>query len=832
MQSSLLRQSAEAAGAFELDSILGRRKAFSVVAGRCSAADAAGPSRANIGMMRPCIPLVSALLAARAFAQPAPLSGFSDGGAFLLYLNEERAGRIVFSWQPDGHFESSFVRTPGGDAPRSTLSLTPDAEGRWTQAIFEDGHGKTTIQRKGAGDLTVASRDRNGQGTLPPDMLVYEEIAPALISQALRRYDAAEGGRQTFGVLEVSKVEGGALTLERQDVSERTVGGRKLKLARWVYARPGSELHVLAGEDGRVYLVSGIPSYAGAGVSEPHAVYVREGYEGLLPPPDPDPLISRPKYEVRVETVQVPMRDGVKLATDLYLPVGAPPAPLILMRTPYGKGGGQLRARFFARRGYAFAIQDVRGRYASEGQWEALVNEPRDGYDAIEWLARQPWCDGKVGMLGASYLGWVQWMAAAEHPPHLVTIVPNVSPPDPFHNLPYDRGAVPLLILAPWFTLVETNAKDPDEANAGRDWPELLKRLPVIDLDKAILGRESLTWRHWMGHPTADDYWRGVMFLDKLKDVRLPVFHESGWFDGDGIGTKLNYLAMAAYGRAPQKLTIGPWGHSDTAMRTYGDRDFGSTAVIDVQRDYLRWFDYWLKGIDNGILKEPLVSLFVMGSNRWLHGPKYPLPETRFEKLYLESGGRLSFTPPAGEQPADTYVYDPGDPTPDPGNAGPAERDSFVAARKDILVYTSAPFEKPYTIAGPMSAVLYAASSARDTDWFVHLLEVDAGGKCSLLWSNGAGQVRARYRNSVTKTGLIEPGKVYRYPIDLWHTGITIAAGHRLRVEVASANFPTFGRNLNTGGNNETETRFVQAKQAIYHDARRASYILLPRIPR
>src|SRR5579871_609080 len=760
------------------------------------------------------------LLKVAAFAQPVPLSGFSDQGAFLLYLNEDQPGRVTFRWTADGHFESAIKITVDGETYQSTLSLTPDAEGRWIRSAYESTRRKTLLERKGD-LLTVTANDKNGPGKMPENMLAFAEDSPALIAQALRRYDVVQGGKQTFGVMDLVKVDGAPLTLEHLRTRESFIGGHTLKLSDWVFAKPKLELHVVAGEDGRVYLVTGLPWYTEVGVSEHHALFVREGYEELLPAPPQDSLISQPKYEVRVETVKMPMRDGVKLGTDIYFPIGVTKAPVILTRTPYGKEGG-IRGRFYARRGYVYAIQDVRGRFSSEGQWEALVHEPEDGYDTIEWLARQPWSTGKVGMVGGSYLGWVQWLAAIKHPPHLVTIVPNVSPPDPFHNLPYDHGVVGLQGAMAWFSIVETNARGPEDV-PERDWPELLKPLPMVDLDKRILGKESLTWRHWMAHPTADAYWRPLMFLDKLRDVRIPVFHQSGWFDGDGIGSKMNYLAMARYGHAEQKLTIGPWEHSDTASRSADDRDFGGEAVVDLFREYLRWFDYWLKGIDNGILKEPLVSLFTMGSNRWLHGSKYPLPETRFEKLYLASRGRLTFTPPAGAETADHYDYDPGDPTPDPDP--PADR-------KDILVYTTPPFEKPYTIAGPMSAVLYASSSARDTDWFIHVVELDEEGKSTRLWANySAGQLRARYRNSAAKTELIEPGKVYRYDIDLWHTGVTIAAGHQLRVQVSSAAFPTFSRNLNTGGNNATETKFVKATQMIYHDRRRASHIVLPRIP-
>jgi putative CocE/NonD family hydrolase len=292
-------------------------------------------------------------------------------------------------------------------------------------------------------------------------------------------------------------------------------------------------------------------------------------------------------------------------------------------------------------------------------------------------------------------------------------------------------------------------------------------------------------------------------------------------------------------------------------MRRIGDHDFGPQAIIDLQRDYLRWFDYWLKGIDNGIMKEPLVGIFTMGSNKWLHGDVYPLPETRFEKWYLASGGNANTTKGDGRlttelqpasAPVDRYVYDPGDPTPNPDfQESTAEQDKQVReaeekkkereafhnkvtdARSDILVYVSDPFKEPFTFAGPVSAVLYASSSARDTDWFVSLYEVDKDGK---LFGLGSGKVRARFRRSTQNPELLKKGRVYEYRLDLWQTGITLPAGHRLRVEVASAAFPMFSRNLNTGGHNETETNYVSAKQTIYHSQRYPSYLLLPVIPK
>jgi len=778
-----------------------------------------------------------AVLAARAWPQPAPLSGFSDQGVFSLYLNEERIGRLTFHWKPDGNFESTGTLTAAGQSAEGSLSIIADDAGRWTKATLLSPTDRRVFDRDGK-DIRMTFQDTNGKATVPENTLIFEHYSPALITQALRVYDRARGGRQEFPMLDLSdgleEPRSYAVALEAQGTEERTVGGRRLQLTRWIYTLTGCELHVLAGPDHSVYLVSGVPWLGTGGVPEQQVAYVREGYEEFREPSSGDPRLSPAKYDVRMEAgVRVPMRDGVSLSTDLYLPVGVSRAPVILVRTPYKKEMGEVQARFFARRGYVFAVQDVRGRFASEGAWEPLVHEPQDGYDAIEWLARQPWSSGKVGMIGASYLGWAQWLAATQHPPHLTTIIPNVSPTDPFHNFPFDHGPVTLSALT-WIDLVETNATGDLDGVAikkieDRNYGELLKPLPAIDLDKSALGRESPSWRRFIAHSAPDRYWSGAMLLDKLKDVRIPVFHQSGWFDGDANGTKLNYLKMASYGHAVQKLTVGPWDHTDTARRIAHGQDFGPAASIDLQRDYLRWFDYWLKGMDNGILRDPLVSLFVMGSNRWLYGRAYPLPQTRFENLYLADGGRLNFTAPNGPQSEDRYTYDPGNPTPPPDTGDASKKPG--APRTDVLVYTTAPFEKPYTIAGPVSAVLYAASSARDTDWFVHLMDVDQDGKCSSLWATGSGQIRARYRKSMGKAELLEPGRVYKYTLDLWHTAITIAPGHRLRVEVASAAFPNFSRNLNTGGNNETESRYVSANQTIYHDARRASHVVLPVIP-
>lgn len=785
---------------------------------------------------------------------PASLAGFEDEASFDIVVNEETLGTVASSWTSDGAFEARSRLSVAGQTVETRINITPDADGRWKEIVAVSPDGTRTSTRDGTSVTRFyrgALREQTTTFETPADALLFDNYAPALIGQALRRYDRAAGGEQRFPLL-VGGRPPVTLTVEALESAERTIGGRELALTRFRYGVPGVDLFVWAGDDGRVYLVE---------VPAQRAVFVRAGYSALRRVAH-DPLLSAPRFDVLVERdIAIPMRDGLSLATDIYRPVGVERAPVVLARTPYGKALNELQARFYARRGYVYAAQDCRGCFGSPGEWEPFVNEGDDGYDTIEWLARQSYADGRVGMIGPSYLAVAQWLAAARRPPALVTMIPNVSPTDPFYNVPYEYGAFGLRGLLWWADVVESRAAA-DVSGAGlhrihqKRVLKLLNALPVVELDRSVLGAENRYWRSWIEHPTQDAYWEPAAFLDKLEHVNLPVFHQSGWYDGDGIGTKLNYLRMASHGHAHQKLTLGPWGHTDTATRTAGDRDFGESAIIDLQRDYLRWFDHWLKGIDNGIAGEPKVSVFVMGANEWLRGDNYPLEATTFRKLYLSSAGnantsggdgRLSFDPPPADAPPDRYRYDPGDPTPaswlyeeseeEERRVWTAEerkrradtyRRDVAERRSDNLVHQTDPLTEPLTFAGPLSATLYASTSARDTDWFMTVSEIDPDGTIRPVVQ---GRLRARYRSSMKTTELLEPNQVYRYTIDLWQTGIRLPAGARLRVEVASAAFPLFSRNLNTGGHNETETEYVAALQTIYHDEQRPSHVLLPVIP-
>lgn len=800
------------------------------------------------------------LLAADTTRTDQPLNIMSDKGQFTLYVNEEVLVKESFEWREDGSFSSQYTMSMAGQSVATSFEIRVDEAGYWQSMSMETPLGPVEIAIK-QDSVEISARGDVARLEFRPRTVLFENFSPALMSHAIWTYDHELGGEQTFPIFIIPTIimDG---TLEKLETVERSVMGQHQRFTIYLYALPGVDVTVWVNADNKVCY---------ADVPAQHAAYVRDGYEVLAVKEEPDSLLSQPIYDVVLDDeVSVPMRDGIALATDIYRPDAEGQFPVVLVRTPYKKEMNEFQARFYARRGYVFAVQDCRGRFASPGEWDPFFNEPNDGYDAVEWLAVQPWANGKVGMIGASYLGWVQWWAARDNPPHLVTIIPNVSPPDPYFNIPYEYGAFFLMGAIWWADILETEATADLSQTAyleigEKEYGRLLRHLPVIELDSIVLGDKNKYWREWIAHPDNDEYWDRASFLDYLEDVNIPVYHQSGWFDGDGIGSKLNYLAMARHGHDYQKLVLGPWGHTAEAMR-WGpnDTDFGPNAIVDMQRSYMRWLDRWLLEIENGIDQEPLVSLFVMGANKWLYGDKYPLPETKFTKFYLTSNGRantssgdgrLSSEPPADEHAApDTYTYDPGDPTPDPNfyfdpeeSDDDAESDSTVAVsveeerarhrayyakvneeRSDILVYDTAPLEDTLTFVGPISAVLYASSSAKDTDWFMRLSMIGEDGSVFPLVH---GVIRARYRNSFSKPELLMENEINEYRLDMWQTGIAIPAGARLRVEVTSACFPTFSRNLNTGGHNETETEYVAARQTIYHDKDHPSHILLPVIP-
>ena len=570
---------------------------------------------------------------------------------------------------------------------------------------------------------------------------------------------------------------------------------------------------------------------------------------------------SQAKYEVIAELDrEAPMRDGVKLKIDIFRPKAEGRFPAVLLQTPYDKSGQATRAKDFASRGYVVVNVDSRGRFGSGGQWDPFSPKHKtDGYDLVQWIAEQPWCNHKVGTYGRSYMGWTQWWTASQAPPALKAIVPEVAPPDQFYNCPYQNGIF-VCWMMDWAGMMSTRL--PHLAGPGPyggfavDREKAYGQLPYIDFDKTRNYQPNEWWRKWIEQNTADGaYWRAIAYQtpESYAQVKVPSLAISGWFDANFPGTPMNYLGMKRYGGSPAarrpRLVVGPWEHGINRHREAAGVDFGAQAIIDWDGYVLRWFDHHLKGIDNGVLKDPPVHVFVMGRNKWRTAEDWPLPGTRFTKYYLHSNGAanssggdgsLSDRPP-GKEPPDRYVYDPRDPTPSAAFAnghidGPRDI-AKSAARRDVLVYDTQELPEDVEVVGPITARLFAATRRRDTDWMIRLADVHPDGRALFL---GEGVLRARHRDperhgafNAFQLSTIEPDRPYEYAIDFWRpTGNVFARGHRIRIEISSSYYPYYLRNPNSDEDNiGLAPEFRTARQTVFHDAGRPSHIVLPVIP-
>lgn len=547
-------------------------------------------------------------------------------------------------------------------------------------------------------------------------------------------------------------------------------------------------------------------------------------------------------YKVKWEyNVPIPMRDGVKLSANISRPEAEGRFPVIVDRTPYGKNRKPFfdNAAYFAQHGYVYVMQDCRGRYDSEGVFKPWINEGQDGYDTIEWAARQPWSNGKVGTTGGSYGAWDQMFAAEEQPEHLKTMI-VISPPPDTYPAAYQGGAFGLQALD-WAIIVDGRTFQEYPGNLA----EAYRHLPVSSMDEAAGRSMPETLRAWTQHEAYDDYWKQRSYLKNLSRIKATVLHIDGWYDAPDA-TLDNYNGMIAQGAQAggrQKVILGPWLHSTFSSSKVGDIDFGPDAPIDLNATSLGWYDCQLKGVNcDQTYTDGPIKLFVMGENHWRSEKEWPLKRTHLTPFYFHSNGHantrtgdgnLSKELPANE-PADNFAYDPKDPVPstdDPAAMGARSvlDERQMELRNDVLVFTSAPLEEPVEVTGPIRIKLWAASSAKDTDWAAKIIDVHPDGEAQRLQD---GILRARTRESVEHPSLLTPAKIYEYTIDLLDISNFFQKGHRIQVVVTSSNFPDFDRNLNTGNSNENTAETQVAKQTIYHDAAHPSHILLPVIPR
>ncbi len=588
--------------------------------------------------------------------------------------------------------------------------------------------------------------------------------------------------------------------------------------------------------------------------------------------------------EIR-KNVPVRMRDGQPLATDLYLPAGEGKRPAILVRTPYNKDGERAHGAYFAARGYVFVAQDTRGRYGSEGRWSFLNDDGRDGHDACEWITAQPWSDGRIGMMGTSYVGGTQHAAALERAPGLATVIPVDAVSNMGVQSMRNAGAFELRFFNWIFSIGGPNgslqSRDPAVRAMLREMMDnriqYLLNLPLRRGTTPL--KHAPEYEEWlveaMKHGADDSFWSHVNILDhpdRYKDI--PVYLVGGWYDSWAGNSTANFLALTRTLKSPVYLIMGPWIHGQQGRSAHGQVDFGKEAAIpDPLAWRLEWFDRWLKGKDNAVGKEApfrtKVRIFVMGTGDCRKGPdglklhggawrdesEWPLARTRYARMYLKSGGGLTTDAPVAETASTSFVFDPRRPVATIGgnissNSGIMLQGAYdqrggphiwnmpepipLSARNDVLVFQTGPLEKDVEVTGELVVNLWASSSAVDTDFTAKLVDVhpsssDYPGGFDQNIADGI--VRARFRESLKEEKLMEPGRVYPFRILLYPTSNVFKKGHRIRVDISSSNFPRFDVNPNTGEPLNDHRRWSAAANTIHHDRERPSHIVLPVIP-
>jgi putative CocE/NonD family hydrolase len=552
------------------------------------------------------------------------------------------------------------------------------------------------------------------------------------------------------------------------------------------------------------------------------------------------------------------MRDGTLLRADIYRPKTEGTFPVLLQRTPYDKTGSSSFSLRAAARGFVVIVQDVRGRYTSDGEWYPFKHESDDGYDTVEWAASLPYSDGRVGMFGGSYVGATQMLAAIAQPPHLAGICPVVTASNYHDGWTYQGGA-----FEQWFNESWTSGLAQDTLNRSvRNhtnalngiWNLPLTAYPLFELppttrESDLTGSLAPYFLDWLAHPDYDEYWKGWSIEEHYSDIKVPMLTVAAWYDIFLGGSLRNYVGVKLHGgsdaaRRGQRLLVTIGGHAGSGAKV-GDLDFGPSANFEENDVILSWYDHLFKNAANEFATEKPVRIFVMGANQWRDENDWPLPRTHPERYLLHSGGKansvsgdgtLSTAAPRAEPP-DHYAYDPANPAPtvggplccDSSHLKPGPRDQRpVEARDDVLVYSTPALSQDLEVTGQIKAEVFASSSAVDTDFTAKLVDVWPDGFAQNLTE---GILRARYRDSQEKPAFLNPGQTYKFTLDLWSTSNLFRKGHRVRLEISSSNFPRFDRNLNTGEGARSARKSVPATNTIYHDAEHPSALILPVVP-
>ena len=544
-----------------------------------------------------------------------------------------------------------------------------------------------------------------------------------------------------------------------------------------------------------------------------------------------------------MRNVRVSMRDGVRLATTVYLPLAEGSFPVVLVRTAYNRSG--LYDAFYPTHRMALVVQDCRGRYESEGEFDPFVHEAEDGYDTIEWIGRQSWCNGKVGMFGNSYLAATQFYAAPMGSRFLRALNPRFMAGDPWKRAYYCDGAFSLALTWSWLCFECASRVSHAGSMPLLNVRELLRSLPLLTLDERAGAGEVPHYRDYVQRSRYDEHWKILRIREQFGRFAMPVLLTGGWYDNYAAETTANFTALRQHAataelRGSHRMLIGPWTHGINPQSALGEIDFGEEALREYDMTQ-RWLQCILEDRDPREFQKAPIRIFVMGLNKWRDEYEWPPARARYISYYLHAGCNLSTEPPSGGELPDSYAYDPDNPVPTLGgnhSVGPYNPGLFefvkpgpydqrpVEGRSDVLVYTSDVLDNDMEVTGPVSLKLYASSSALDTDFVTRLTEVYPDGRSINITE---GVIRARFREDVWGLPrLLEPGTIYEFVIDMQVTSNVFRKGHRIRVDVTSSNFPLWDRNLNTGNDPGTDTQMLIANQKVYHDTQRPSHIVLP----
>ena len=605
-------------------------------------------------------------------------------------------------------------------------------------------------------------------------------------------------------------------------IKARLAGGESLAGRRVTIG--GLSIDVWRGERGVVGFEVPAQAFRGAALEIADELFV-------------DPIKAFPELsQATLKTTQdqrvpVPMRDGVELVATVTRPKPEGRYPAILLRTPYGRELSALEGAWWAARGYAHVAQDVRGRGDSGGAWDPFQNERHDGYDTIEWLAAQPWCDGRVGMIGASYLGYVQWQAAVEKPAALRCIIPQVSPPHPCLNIPWDHGLFLLSGNMWWSRIVQ--GKTTDFSSLGEvPGGQALATLPLSKADDAVFGENVPFFDAWLERDRLEAW--SAATLEEVAAVEIPTLMVSGTWDGDGIGTKLQWEARQRAGHGNQWLVFGPWDHAFNTKSKFGHYDYGEQALLELDSLYLRFFDTYLKEKPVALEREPRVRLFLSGANRWLELPDFPAADWQRQEWFLgaptpangtTSGGVLRAAPEPDEPTR--WLYNPARATIDPEDLdtdteAAQTRLEIEEPEQGVLLFRGPVFETPTLVSGSLEVDLFVSTSARDGSLSALLVDESPDGALSLLGLPGNRRFGWNGRAIVP----VEPGSVVPVHLEPWWFCHRFEPGHRLVLVLTSETFPNFARVLGSGEADKDATRLVSAHQTLYHDPARPSRLV------